>query len=220
MEIAAILLARAMAWIEGSDLNPRGLIFYPDIVKALVTRYGFHKFPQKVEDFDESKGIVFAGGRLGDAVIDQLVIYTYGIALDTRASTDESKRLLEDAVQWASKELGLVFNPDKKLRWQYWSQLTFLSSVLPSNMPVPFQKLADRISQGISVALHENRKYELVNMGFDFDPLERKHPLGSFTIQRRDNTPYSENKYFSTAPLSTELHIGILKQFENDLVGK
>jgi len=80
-------------------LNPRGAVFYPDLTKALVARYNFQKFPQKLEDFDESKGVAFGFGRLGDTVIEQLVIYTYGIVLDTRISTQESRRLLEESVR-------------------------------------------------------------------------------------------------------------------------
>ena len=91
MELTSILLARAMAWVEPIDLNPRGVVFYPELTKALVARYNFQKFPQKLEDFDETKGVTFGVGRLGDAVIEQLVIYTYGIVLDTRISTQESK---------------------------------------------------------------------------------------------------------------------------------
>src|SRR6266404_4209940 len=107
MELASILLARAMAWVEPAELNPKGAVFYPDLVKAIVARYDFQKFPQKLEDFDEGKGVTFAGGRLGKTVIEQLIIYTYGIVLDTRVSTQESQRLLEEAFEWGSKELGL-----------------------------------------------------------------------------------------------------------------
>ncbi len=103
MELTSILLASAMAWVEPIDLNPRGAVFYPDLTTALVSRYGFQKFPQKLEDFDESKGVTFGVGRLGDTVIEQLVIYTYGIVLDTRISTIESRRLLEEAFEWGRK---------------------------------------------------------------------------------------------------------------------
>jgi len=33
----------------------------------------------------------------------------------------------------------------------------------------------------------------------DYEQLTRKHALGPFTIQRRENTRFSENKYFSAA---------------------
>jgi len=73
--------------------------------------------------------VAFGFGRLGDTVIEQLVIYTYGIGLDTRISTQESRRLLEEAFEWGRKELGLVYRPDMVKRWQYASNVTFRSTV-------------------------------------------------------------------------------------------
>ena len=63
-------------------------------------------------------------------------------------------------------------------------------------------------------------RYDLAVLSIDYDQLTRKHPLGRFSIQRRDNTPFSENKYFSDAPLPTDVHIQLLEQFEKDLSGK
>jgi len=44
----------------------------------------------------------------------------------------------------------------------------------------------------------------------------RKEPIAGFTIQRRVDTPFGENKYFSEAPLPTEIHLDLLQQFESD----
>jgi hypothetical protein len=217
MELTSILLARAMAWVEPIDLNPRGAVFYPELTKALVVRYNFQKFPQKLEDFDESKGVTFGVGRLGDTVIEQLVIYTYGIVLDTRISTQESRRLLEEAFEWGRKELGFVYRPDMVKRWQYASNVTFRSTVQMTGVNSAVEKLAASVAKGVADTMGENLKYDLAILSVDYDQLTRKHPLGRFSIQRRDNTPFSENKYFSDAPLPTDKHIQLLEQFEKDL---
>ncbi|MGH9682195.1 MAG: hypothetical protein ACRD4S_01075 [Candidatus Acidiferrales bacterium] len=215
MELAAIHQARVMAFVEPIDLNPNGKVFYPDLVKALVARYDFQKFPQSVQDFDEEKGVTFAVGHFAGTVIEEFIIYTYGLMLDTRTSTKESKRLLEEAMHWASKELGLACKPAK--RWQYASQLTFYSKLLLTNGHSAFRRLAEGTAKAVNETLGENRTYELTSIFIDYDQLERKHALGRFSIQRRDNTPFSENKYFSDAPLPTDLHIALLEQFEADL---
>jgi hypothetical protein len=220
MELASILLARAMAWVEPSDLNPMGAVFYPELTKALVARYGFQKFPQKLEDFDESKGVTFGVGRLGDTVIEQLVIYTYGIVLDTRISTLESRRLLEEAFEWGRRELGLVYKPDTVKRWQYASQVTFRSAAQMTGVNSAVERLAASVAKGVADTVGENLKYDLAMLSLNYDQLTRKHPLGRFSIQRRDNTPFSEDKYFSDAPLPTDLHLQLLEQFERDVSGK
>jgi hypothetical protein len=220
MELTSVVLARASAWVEPVDLNPRGAVFYPDLTKALVTRYNFQKFPQKLEDFDESKGVTFGVGRLGDTVIEQLVIYTYGIVLDTRVSTQESRRLLEEAFEWGRKELGFVYKPEMVRRWQYASQVTFRSTAPMTGASSAVGKLAAAVAKSVADVTGDNLRYDLAILGVDYDQLTRKHPLGRFSIQRRDNTPFSENKYFSDAPLPTDIHIRLLEQFEKDLHGR
>jgi len=220
MELASVVLARAMAWVEPIDLNPRGAVFYPELTKALVARYNFQKFPQKLEDFDESKGVAFSAGRLGDAVIEQLVIYTFGISLDTRISTQESKRLLQEALEWGRKELGFSYKPDMVKRWQYASQVTFRSTAPMTGASSAVGKLVAAVAKSVTDVTGENLKYDLAILGIDYDQLTRKHPLGRFSIQRRDNTPFSENKYFSDAPLPTDIHIQLLEHFEKDLHGQ
>jgi hypothetical protein len=220
MDSIAVLLARASVWVESYDLNPRGAVFYLDLAKAITARYKFEKFPQKLEDFDESKGVIFASGKLGGTVIEQLAFYTYGIVLDTRVSTDESKRLLEEGLQWASKEFGLPNINLATRRWQYESSVTFHSKVRLLSASPAFEKLADNLTKGVREVIGENLSYDMTILALNYDQLLRKHPLRVFSIQRRENTPFSENKYFSEAPLPTERHIHLLKEFEADLTSK
>jgi hypothetical protein len=63
----------------------------------------------------------------------------------------------------------------------------------------------------------ENLTYEPTVISIDYDALTGKHPLGPFSIQRRENTPFSEGKYFSSAPLPTDIHIKLLEKFEKSL---
>lgn len=62
MQLSAVLLARVVALFEIYDLNPRGTLFYPDLVAGLVDRFRFQKFPQKFEDLNEQSGINFFEG--------------------------------------------------------------------------------------------------------------------------------------------------------------
>jgi hypothetical protein len=94
MQLSAVILARALAFVETVDLSPRGHVFYPDLAKELVQRYQFQKFPQALEDFDEQKGVTFGAGKSGETVIEKLVIYGNGILVDTRTNTSASKHLI------------------------------------------------------------------------------------------------------------------------------
>jgi hypothetical protein len=219
MEIAAILQAKSMAFMEPVDLNSKGKVFWPDLVNALVARYNFQKFPQKPEDADRAKGITFGMGRLGDTVIEDLVFLPFGIVLGTRVSTEESKRLLEEAFRWGSKELGLAITP--VIRWQYDSQLTFYSKVPLLAIHPGLQTLSNILTKNAAEILGEDDlKYDLTAIAMEFDALKRKYTLGRFSIQRRENTPFSENKFFSEAPLPTSIHLKALEEFEASIAAR
>ena len=205
MELAAVHLARSMAFVETIDLNPKGKVFFPDLVKALVARYHFLKFPQKLEDFDDSKGITFAEGTFEGVVVDQLIIYRYGIVVDTRVSTQESKRLLEEALRWGSKELGLANRPI--IRWQYVSQVTFYSKYALTVVHPALQRLMDATTSGVSESFGESVRYELSGIFVDHDPLSQEStPLEGFLSSVEKTFPFAENKYYSDAPLPTDPH--------------
>jgi hypothetical protein len=79
------------------------------------------------------------------------------------------------------------------------------------------QKLCDATSGFLAGTMAQKLDYEAVSIILNHDPLLRKHALGGFTIQRRDNALFSDNKYFSTAPIPTDMHIKLLEEFEADI---
>src|SRR6267143_435317 len=128
MELSAILLARVYTFVDIYELNPHGRVYYPALTEALVKRYGFTEFPQKPEDFDEKTGVKFLNGRFGNITVDQIVIYNNGIVVDTRVSTDESKALLIEALNWASADLGLTYREGMIKQTHFVSQIVFYSN--------------------------------------------------------------------------------------------
>src|SRR6516225_4094068 len=107
MQLSAVILARVFAFIEPVDLNPRGRAHYPELVSAVVERYGFMKYPQVAQDFDETKGVQFEMGRDGEVTISSIQIYTQGIVVDTASSTDDSDRVLHEALLWLKAKFGM-----------------------------------------------------------------------------------------------------------------
>ena len=118
------------------------------------------------------------------------------------------------------KELGFVYRPDMVKRWQYASQVTFHSNAQMSGASSAVERLAASVAKGVADTMGEDLRYDVAILSIDYDQLTRKHPLGRFSIQRRDNTPFSEKKYFSDAPLPTDVHLRLLEQFEKDLSAK
>jgi hypothetical protein len=219
MKLSAVHLARVLAFVESFDLNPRGAVFYPDLVKGMAEKFGFKKFPQKPEDFDEIKGLEFIGGTWGDVTVEKLTIYQNGLLLDTRVSTAESERIIEEGLAWGVKEFGLVYEAKMIKRRGYLSNLTFYSdcpTLLRSNSPV--SKLNERIYDSVSKISGDKTPWEPIVLTFHSEAIPRKPVGAAFTIQRRAETSFSENKYYSEAPLPTGEHIAMLEAFEADVI--
>lgn len=219
MRVASVHLARALAFVESLDLNPKGHVYYPDLVAGIVDKYKFLKFPQALEDFDELKGVEFIGGKWGDVVVERLTIYQNGILLDTRASTDESERLIHEGLAWASSTFSLTFDVSMIKRRGYLSDLVFYSdcpSLLESFSPVA--NLNQRIYEAHSKISGDRTAWKPTKLEFFSESVPRKPMFAPFTIQRRADTPFSENKYFSEAPLPTDQHIALLKAFEAEVI--
>jgi len=220
MQLSAVILARALAFVESFDLAPRGGVFWADLVRELVARYQFQKFPVKIEDFDENKGVEFLSGKIGDVVIEKLVIYNTAILVDTRVSTTTSEQVLREALEWAKKQFKLDYKPENIKRVANISQLTFHSDISLDMLHPALKRLSDSVSAAVSEVHGEKFEYQTSQIAITHDPLKRKYTIAGFTIVPRAETPYSEHKYFSEAPLPTDLHIKLLEQFERDLLGK
>jgi hypothetical protein len=218
MEITAVMLARIVAFVEVQELNPKGKAYYPDIVAALVERFNFRVYPTKPEEFDESKGVQFADGKFGEGTIDRLQIFTHGIIVDTRVSTDVSEKLLRDTLVWANSKLGLHFEDRMIKRRGFGSQLTFESEMDLSQLNPVMRRISKSISSKLSGTMGQPATYEPTGILFNLDQSISKLTPGTFTIERRAEVPFSEKKYFSNAPLATQDHIDLLVDFETTLV--
>jgi hypothetical protein len=217
LQLAAVINARVLAYIESFDLTPRGEVFYPDLVQELVKRYSFQKFPQKLDDFDESKGVEFLEGKVGNKTIQKFVIFNGLLVLETRSSTTDSKEILHGMLEWGAAKFSLTYRPEMIKHHAYISDLSFYSTVPLLAVSPALTSLAAKTSKHLSDIWQEPVEYESVNLAIGHDPMARKYGIAAFSITRRAESRFSENKYFSEAPLPTDVHISLLEEFERDI---
>lgn len=219
MKVSAVLLARYYGLVQIEDLNADGTIYYPDVVAALVERYGFMKYPKTLEEFDESKGIEFAGGRSGKHVIEKLMIYNSGIYIDTLADTATSESIWYQLMDWAVAKFGLTFERDMVSRAAYVSNISFRSDIPFLALNPMLSKIAKRVADEVAENFKEHLEYTPAVVNLTFDALSTKFGVAPFSVQRREGVSFWENKYFSAAPLKTNVHIELLEQWEKAIGG-
>jgi hypothetical protein len=214
MQLSAVLMARVIFFVESVDLNPRGEAFYPDIIRKLVERYQFQSFPQKLEDFDETKGVTLALGRIGNRNVDKVVIYNWGLSLETTSSTADAEKLLDEALVWGAQNLHLHYDPNMVKRKAYVSHVTFYSNAPLLSLNPVLDATGEQISRAVTATLKLPYTFQPAGIMIGIDPEEQRIPIQRFSIERREGAAFRENKYFSAAPIPTDLHLRLLEEFE------
>jgi hypothetical protein len=218
MRIEAVITARLLAFVELASLNPKGHVFFPRIIGPVVERFSFQKYPCKPEDFDESKGVEFLDGHFDGINVSKLTIYHNGFLVDTQSSSDDSEKILLDTLEWARGEFGITFNPNMIYRRRYLSDL-----VVQTDAPIlaafePLKRLRASLTGMTEMILGERLTYDVTRLDVDFERYQRNTPIAPLTIQRRADSGFPDNRYFSEAPLPTHVHWELLTQFERDVL--
>ena len=209
----------AIAFVELNDLNPYGHIYFPIVANAVVNQYGFQKYPTKAEDFNEQSGVVFEQGYTGEVVIEKLTAWPGLITVDMRTSTEDSQKFLVSLLEWMRDTLGVVYESGMIQRWAYCRQIIFSTDADLDILSPALQNLNQKISVSLSEIHKRPFEYHTASVSLSADKTVSA-PLAAFTIERRAETPFSEKRYFSTAPLPTEKHVQLISEYEADLMAQ
>jgi hypothetical protein len=215
MKLLSVLQARVVALLPLEELNPHGELIAPNATKLLIDKCGFLVYPQRVEDYLEpDKGIKYEVGAWDGQVIQQLLLFPSGIALDTNTSTSDSEKILTEMLVWAKEALKINYEPSMIKSKAYLSQVTFTCEKPLNALNPVLANIADKITKSVAGSIGFMFHYEANSIGFGYDTAHVKSNASRFVIERRADTSYSENKYFSSAPLPTDEHLSLLNEYE------
>lgn len=217
MELLSIRTARFIGRISTSELNPRGLHVYPALVLGLVEKYGFAVTPDAESVFDEEKGVIFEDGAWGNVAIDKVSIFSEAIVIDTRSSTADSEAIFHEALTWASETYGITYSREMVSRRFYVSEVTVRTEKNLSGLNPKLELLGNHIAKAVRKQNGLDVQFEPTSIGIQYDISDTKMATAPFRFERLEGTRFSENKYYSVAPLTTDEHLEVLGQLENIL---
>ena len=216
MELLAIRTARLLTFFSTAELNPRGLSLVHTVVPALVERFQFLKYPQKAEDFDDTNGVKFEGGTW-NSLEANLVIFTNGIMVDTRSSTSDCEKMLQETLEWAQQAFGMIYRPEMLSRKAYLSELEIKCDIPLDAINPRLKDFSTKISERVHQFTGQALSFTTTAIWINFDSSFAKGPSGPFRVERLVDAPFAENRYYSSAPLPTETHLFYLEEFESIL---
>jgi len=215
MNLLSVNLARSIWLGPISDLNPMGINLPSVLFPFLVDTYKFRKAPSFADILDSSKAWEFQDGvfNIEDefSIKINVTIHNDGLVVDTFSSTIHSDAFLEDML---AKVSGFLKMPPYKsiLKTKIYVSQLFV------NTHADLQLLNPKLSSVCELlsTKHENRVFQIGGLSFWTDQTEKFTPI-SFSFERALGFPFSENRYYSSAPLQTNQHIELLDKIEEVL---
>jgi hypothetical protein len=215
LNVLYVAMARAIRLFDFSTMNPAGR----DIAETLgriAIRYKFGKFPQNIADVEEKKGWWFRGGGFtsprGVRVLVTVTLYTDGFVADTMSTTDDSSAFLDDLIKWMVEEEGLTAPIAPKNG--FLTQLVFQSKAPLVAVNPRLADFAKRIAQASQPADGISRQFDVGAINFWTEDSTQLGAPAHFKIERKFTVPFSEDTYYSQAPMETAKHIALLTEFE------
>jgi hypothetical protein len=214
MTVLNVRTARAIWLVDSRDLNPHRIDIAP-LLAALAERYRFQVYPKTPEQYNEygPEGIVFANGSFAvdgtSYAIQKTTIHGDGIVMDTAASTDFSEAVLCDALTFAADQFGLTYRPEMIHTRIYTSELVVYTE---KDLGQYFAPLA-----GIQADLREltGLPFEPFGLSFSIDMQASTARPAPFKFEREVGKHYSQQRYYSSAPLKTSQHEQLLRRLES-----
>lgn len=220
MELLSVIAAKSSWLFDLGDLNPEGRAL-SDLLPFLKNECKFTTAPTSLTDLDPvTKSLTFRQGafRIGDGPPKavELTIYSDGLSANTFSSTADTDAFLNEVLTNASTAFGLHYS-QKIIRGKYY--LSELNVRLDRGLTTINEKL-NQFARKLSSKIDPKNEslFEPGGVSFWTDSFSAAIKMDPFTIERKVGSPFSENRYFSRAPLQTADHLALLNEFERLLI--
>jgi hypothetical protein len=222
MKLLSVKQARAIWLVSIVDLNPRGLSLF-GLIMPIVEKYKFQIYPTKPEELigKDVLEIKFNGGSFKkdtkhNIAVD-LTIFNDGLVVDTRSSTNDSDAFLNDFLNHLSKEFNLTPYLEVIRSKIYVSEVWVQTDKLLNSLNPKLDSFAKRITSLIGGHSRYPIAHETSGIIFSADPVVT-NPQTPFRFERVIDRPFEENRYYSIAPLQTDVHLEMLDELESILI--
>jgi len=220
MKIISTEAGQVLQLFVMDEIRPLSGLYLPTLLAALGERYGFVTKPANLGD-DLAKGVKFQTGHHvtdgRDISINEITFFNDGVIV-IALNTDDAEIVLDDFWAWATQTFKLREDQTKRPRTYVSSVVVEFGSSIDAAIK-GFETASKKVSDAINVTYGRKVDTSIFRLSFAADPTTvPPHFNTQFTIERRLGIPFSKNRYFSSAPLKTKAHLGILKELENILV--
>ena len=217
MQLLSVVEAKSIWLFDINELNPAGKQIFPDVLTWLGEKYSFQSFPKTIAETDEEKkGYYFKQGTFqsadGSSFPVNFSIHADGVVAETWASTEIGDQFLTEISRAVSIKYGLRSKFESILRKLYISEVTVELDGDLNIYSQHFTRFCEKLDTLMS--RHHLPKYEMTGMIFSPDTFTTSYKPPGFMLERKTNTPFSANRYWSKSPFTTGDHLAALSAYE------
>ncbi len=217
MKLIATDQGRILQLMVMEELRPVSGFHVPSLVEAIKARYQFAQFPLNYSQ-DVTKGVEFKGGLLYEGeetiTIEEMGLYNDGIIIASR-NTHYADTILNDLMNWATTNFKLreLITPYRKT----YTSLVVVEFDKPIDSAIrSFSAISDLSSEMLKKSYNHEVMFNVQNLSFNSDPTTLPpYTNTQFAIERRLDVSYASNRFYSTAPLTTDMHLDWLAAVES-----
>jgi hypothetical protein len=219
MQIISYEGGRILDLVPLEEIRPLQGVILPDFFSAIHARYEFSSKPIDLVEAAKS-GAKFELGKFvlegNPLVVKELAIYNDGLICETY-DTLTAELVLNDFIAWATTTFKLRERQSRMHRTYTSAFICKFDKEIESGLG-KLDQIRKLLSKALNTAYGWEYDYNLNRLSFMVDPMAIPHLRNTnLVMERRLQFPYSENRYYCVAPLSTEAHIRLLEAIEGIL---
>jgi len=195
-----------------------------NLYELIAERYSFSQSPSPSTTTPEQMardGLTFALGKFlfenNVVPITEFKVFNDGMVA-TASTSDVSDAFLIDLTQWLQSQHGFrdFSSPVRELCL---SEVTVEFERPLSRLIAAYEAISTALSMNIGPLFGTSEAVQLARMDFGLDPSSPNVKVAGprFVLERRSGVSFDQERYFSSAPLSTENHISLLRLIEQHL---
>ena len=201
-------------FIAGNAGQPQNLF---RTANAVIDRYKFQVRPTTEELVSDK--VTFGHGEFGGVSIGALEVYSDGIIVRNRSTTDIIDAFIEDLLSFLQAETDFAYIESHNIDKTYMSELFVEVSPKVLKVLEVFRNPINEIS--VELSKSGNRSYPMMQpAGFVFsgaDTAEDANKFLPFRLERRFGTDFDKNIFISSAPVPTSVHLSVLENIERSI---
>ena len=189
--------------------------YFPFLSNLFKEKYGFTGLPDHSSEESTRFAFEFRHGVFGDVTIDRLALYRSGIVANAASTVELVEHFVDDVVDLIRESLQTEELSSLPVVRLYDSHVVVESTIEFTRSFQLLQEVGSHISTLLNQYGTSAKQYQTAGIVLHSDePDVGNFKTSKFTFERRIDTPFSANMFFSSAPLRTEDHINLLSEME------